>query len=412
MTAKLTTAFAVCMALSLGFVRAEAKAEQADFVGSRRCYKCHADEFDSWKTTFHSKMVQKKDDGLLKAAAEKWESDGTNPGPKKGNVSASDFTLNDVELVVGSKWKQRYLVKNPATGGFQFLDKQFNRMSGKWEGYGNKNDWNTMCATCHTTGYRLTEYDPSNPAAQKSQWSEENVSCESCHGPGGKHIKSKSKADIWSFKGKSKEDQSRVCGYCHIRAENFRFKSAQGKPREDLPAPNLGETFTPGMDWTSWYPEQVVIPAVHPEDRADVEHEGDLKGMFLLDDISKANGVYEAAKHHQQYQEFVQSKHYTSGKVSCLDCHSMHAVEGQETIDPKTSCAKCHEEPMDVEQVMPGTAKTAANLFVRTHTFLKNQSRPSGPLASGEPEYLVSEPNSSLLDAFRFVNSTRVSKLF
>ena len=50
-------------------------------------------------------------------------------------------------------------MKNDQTGNLQFMDKQFNRYSGLWENYGQKNDWNTQCATCHTTGYRITEYD-------------------------------------------------------------------------------------------------------------------------------------------------------------------------------------------------------------------------------------------------------------
>jgi hypothetical protein len=37
---------------------------------------------------------------------------------------------------------------------------------------------------------------------------------------------------------------------------------------------------------------------------------------------------------------------------------------------------------------MPGLASTAGNLFVRSHTFNKNQDRKSGPTASGEPVYL------------------------
>ena len=37
---------------------------------------------------------------------------------------------------------------------------------------------------------------------------------------------------------------------------------------------------------------------------------------------------------------------------------------------------------------MPGTGKTADNLFVRTHTFVKeNADRKGGPTATGTPEY-------------------------
>ena len=90
--------------------------------------------------------------------------------------------------MVGSFWKQRFLVKNEATGNLQFLDKQLNRMSGKWEGYGNKNDWETNCGTCHTTGFKLTSYDPVKPQEQKFSYVEMNVGCEACHGPGDAHV--------------------------------------------------------------------------------------------------------------------------------------------------------------------------------------------------------------------------------
>ncbi len=226
-------------------------------------------------------MVRKPADGLLKAAAEKWATDGATPGPAVGNVTGKPFSLNDVVYVIGSNWKQRYLVKDDTTGGYQFLDKQFNRMSGTWEKYGNKNDWDTMCATCHTTGYRLTAYDPANPKAQKAEWSELNIGCESCHGPGAAHIKSRSKKDIWNFAGKSFEEKARVCGYCHIRVENELYKSAQGNPREDLPAPKVGDSFKPSDDWRKWYPEHVVIPGVQPEDKVDADYAGDLKGLFV-----------------------------------------------------------------------------------------------------------------------------------
>jgi hypothetical protein len=34
-----------------------------------------------------------------------------------------------------SRWKQRFLVKSPASGQDQFLDKQWNSYTGVWEGY-------------------------------------------------------------------------------------------------------------------------------------------------------------------------------------------------------------------------------------------------------------------------------------
>jgi hypothetical protein len=384
----LWVAAVVTMALTVGAEAAEMKAsDPLGYVGSEACRKCHTADFDSWKESFHSKMVRKRDEGILKDVVEKWATDGENPGPATANVTGRKISILDVEYVVGSNWKQRFLVRDEFTSGYQFANKQFNRMSGKWENYGQKNDWDTMCATCHTTGYRVVQYDPANPKTQKVAWSELSVGCENCHGPGAKHVKSRSKKDIWNFTGKPKAEQSRVCGYCHIRLENELYKSAQGNPREDFPAPKVGQSFKPSDDWTKWYPAHVVIPGVQPEDKIDAEYKGDLKGMFLLDNVSKAAGVYEAGKHHEEYQEMIQSKHHKSGELSCITCHSPHAGKKMEKKDAKASCAKCHDASHTVEKYMPGTGKTADNLYLRTHTFYKGQSRPGGPTVSGTPEY-------------------------
>jgi len=366
---------------------AEKETVKSEYVGSAKCMACHKIPYDSWKLTYHSKMVRSKADGILKDAVEKWKTDGYNEGPTKGNVTGKAAGIDDVRLVLGSKWKQRYLVKNELSGGYQFLDKQFNRISGRWENYGQKNDWDSMCVTCHTTGYRLTQYDPGNPKAQKGEFSELNIGCESCHGPGTRHITSKSKKDIWNFAGKTKEEQSRVCGYCHIRLDNHKYKSAQGNDREDFPAPKVGQSFMPSDDWRKWYPDSVVIPGVHASRPFNAEYKGDLKGLFIVDALSKANGVYEEAKHHQEYQGFIQSKHYRTAGMGCMDCHSPHATNTMARKDPQKVCVQCHDASYTHTRYMPGTGKTADNLFVRSHTFVKDQKRPNLPTYKGEPEY-------------------------
>ncbi len=365
-----------------------AAAADKDFVGSDACKTCHGKQYETWKNSNHAKMVRKKDDGILKAVVEKWASDGVNAGPTKSNVDGKPRTLDDVVYVVGSFWKQRFLVKNEATGNHQFLDKQFNRMSGKWEGYGNKNDWETTCGTCHITGFRLTSYDPAAPQTQKWSMVEHSIGCEACHGPGAQHVKGPKKKTIYSFTGKSVEQQTLVCGYCHFRAENDRFKTAQGKPSEHLPAPKVGETYKAGDDWRTWYPSEVVIPGVQADHTFDAAYEGDLKGLFKVDDVARAGGFYDAAKHHQQYQEFIQSSHYKKNVMACNGCHSPHAKKDGKVIVAKDTCATCHDASVTVDKYMPGTGSTVQGLTVRTHTFNKNQTRlTNGVTASGEPEY-------------------------
>jgi Cytochrome c554 and c-prime len=383
------SAFATVAVLLSGCVTDSGGAKEATFVGSEKCGECHEVEYKSWKSSNHAKMVRPLKEGLLKDAGEKWASDGKNPGPTKGNADGKTYKMEDVDYVIGSYWKQRYLVKNPATGNHQFLDKQFNRMSKQWEPYGNKNDWETNCSTCHATAFRILSYDPANPAAQKVTMNELNTGCEACHGPGSKHS-AKSKIKIFNPAKVSNAEHSKVCGYCHIRAENHKFKTAQGNPSEYLPHPEIGQTYKAGQDdWTTWYPEELTVPGVNSKYPYEKEYTGDLKGMFIVDDLSKKFGFYDPGKHHQQYQAYIQSTHYTKDVGSCSSCHAPHAIEDKPAAKPATSCQGqgCHDSQFDWQKNMPGTGQTALNLFVRTHTFNKNESRPPKPTASGEPEY-------------------------
>jgi hypothetical protein len=368
---------------------AHAADSKKEFVGSEKCKSCHSEEFKSWKASFHAKMIQPRKGGILRQALEKWKNDGTNPGPTKGNVTGKTFTLDEVQYVVGSRWKQRYLVKNEETGNLQLMDKQFNRYSGLWENYGQKNDWNTHCATCHTTGYRITEYDEKARRTVKSEFTEISVGCENCHGPGARHAAAgtaEKKKTIFNPANIDVQAQSKVCGYCHVRVENEKWHSAQGNPREDMPAPKLGESYHAGQDWTKW--DGIIMPGIRPDQPFTKQYSGDLKGLFKVDDFAKANGIYEEAKHHQQYQGFIQSAHYQKGAMSCITCHSPHAGKGKLKKVPKDSCQSCHDASYTVEKYMPNTGQTAGNLFVRTHTFGKNP-RQGGPGASqmGPPEY-------------------------
>lgn len=269
-------------------------------------------------------MVRPLKQGLLKHAGDNWAKDSKGTaGPTKGNIDGKPYKMEDVAYVIGSYWKQRYIVKNPATGNHQFLDKQWNRVTTLWENYGQKNDWETTCATCHATGYRLTAYDPKNPAAQKVGMVEHNTGCESCHGPGGAHARTTAKADIFNPAKATKEQASLVCGYCHVRKENEHFKSAQGNPREDQPHPVLGETYKAGQDdWRTWYPEGILIPGANPEQPLTQNYpKTNLENAFYLDDLAKQHSSYDSRKHHQEWQDFIQSSHYTTNLLACSDCH-------------------------------------------------------------------------------------------
>jgi cytochrome c553 len=124
------------------------------------CGTCHQGESRSLKDTYQAKMVRPASEALLAEAVDHWVRDSKgNAGPPTGNIDGNVYALADVQMVVGSKWKQRYLVRNPATGYHQFLDKQWNSYTRLWEDYGQKHAWETLCTTCHVADFRVEGQD-------------------------------------------------------------------------------------------------------------------------------------------------------------------------------------------------------------------------------------------------------------
>ncbi len=60
---------------------------------------------------------------------------------------------------------------------------------------GAQQNWNYMCAECHSTNLRKN-YDPQSQRFHTT-WSEINVSCEACHGPGAEHLAWARKEGDW-----------------------------------------------------------------------------------------------------------------------------------------------------------------------------------------------------------------------
>lgn len=360
------------------------------FVGSEKCSACHKTEYQSWKASWHAKMVRPAKEALLKDAGDNWAKDAKgNAGPTKANVTGAPAKMEDVVYVIGSHWKQRFLVPNPASGGHQFLDKQWNAIHKQWEPYGQKNTWESQCATCHATGYRVLAIDEQTRAVKKWAMSEENVGCEACHGPGSKHATTGDRREIFNPGKASHAESSKVCGYCHIRLENYNFKTAEGNPAEQLPHPVIGQSYKAGTDdWTTWYPDKVLLVGIQPEDPITKNWPNtDLNNAFWIDEAAQKSGYFEARKHRQQYQEHLQTAHFKKNVAGCVTCHSPHASSSNpKPVKAADTCKACHLAPVDIEKVMPGTASTAGNLFVRTHTFNPASTRKGGPTATNAPE--------------------------
>ncbi|MGA7980534.1 MAG: tetratricopeptide repeat protein [Chromatiaceae bacterium] len=187
-------------------------------------------------------------------------------------------------------------------------------------------NWNYMCADCHSTNLRKG-YDERSDSYHTT-WSEIDVSCEACHGPGSKHVqwaeaKEKGKTveipdmgltvrldervgvawPIDPVSGKAKRSAPRtttkeiqVCARCHSRRSQMTDEVIAGQPYLDGFRPAL---LTTGL----YYPDGQIQDEVY------------VWGSLL------------------------QSKMYQAG-ITCSDCHDPHAATIR--LPGDVVCYQCH----------------------------------------------------------------------
>ena len=178
-------------------------------------------------------------------------------------------------------------------------------------------NWNYMCAECHSTGLRKN-YDISTDTFG-TDWAEINVACEACHGPGSQHVALGGSGlvvnlhDAGSSQWQMNPDtgiaersevittvlrQPEACGRCHSRRGAIAADYEFGRPLTDTHLPSLLE-------------EQLYYPDGQIQDEVYV------------------------------YGSFLQSKMYRAG-VTCSDCHDPHSAQLRTGGRVSDVCSTCH----------------------------------------------------------------------
>jgi tetratricopeptide (TPR) repeat protein len=170
----------------------------------------------------------------------------------------------------------------------------------------NAQNWNGMCAECHSTNL-VKGYDATTRTFTTT-WSEIDVSCEACHGPGSRHVAwaelppmarpPVENADlVVRTSGISSREQVELCAPCHSRRSEF---GDYDHARTELMDQLLPSTLDSGL----------------------YDADGQIR-----------DEVYE-------YGSFLQSKMYRND-VRCGDCHDVHAL--QPRFEGNALCLQCHQ---------------------------------------------------------------------
>lgn len=334
---------------------AAAPAQSASHVGAAACAECHAKEAAAWKGSHHDLAMQAADErsvlGDFRQAKFSYAGITSTFFRRDGryfvNTDGPDGKLRDYEIryAFGVTPLQQYLVEfrdgrlqalsiawdsRPRDAGgqrwFHLYPGQSIKAGDRLHWTGLDQNWNFQCAECHSTRVVKNFDEKANRFA--TTWSEINVSCEACHGPGSNHLAWARKQGDWTrFDGPGKgleaalderrgvawtlnpdtgnasrsrpRDSRReieVCGRCHARRGQLTDRLAFGRSLSDTHRVALLEE---GLYWP---------------------------------DGQMRDEVYN-------YGSFLQSRMFAQG-VTCSDCHDPHTLKLR--APGNAACAQCH----------------------------------------------------------------------
>ncbi len=321
------------------------------FVGRDTCGTCHVRELEAWSGSHHDLAMQEPTDRSVRGRF-----DGV---PFEGRSVTAAFVEQDGRFLIrtsGADGKpaelpvaytfgvaplQQYLVPFPA-GRFQAFgvawddrpeaaggQRWYDLYPGQdlkpgdplhWTGIDQT--WNYQCAECHSTNLRKG-YDPATRTYQTT-WSEADVSCEACHGPGSRHV-------AWAKAGgKPGADPARGLAVSLRSAGTWAWDETAGKPvrtgesRADVEVEACGRCHARRGVLTEDYAYGQPLLATHAPALLT-------EGLYYPDGQIR-DEVFE-------YGSFRQSRMFLAG-VGCSDCHEPHSLKLRAEGD--ALCGQCH----------------------------------------------------------------------
>lgn len=296
------------------------------YVGDVQCMQCHKTAFKEWKKSDHDLAMKIANDSTVLGDFNDVRTtlDGVSYFFSKKNsnfsVHIKEIDGSEQEYIIsytfGVHPLQQYLI-DFENGKKQVLRVTWDAVEKKWyhQYAGDKMDphdwmhwtessqnWNTMCAECHSTNLKKN-YNHQDDSF-KTTYSSINVSCESCHGPGEKHVlwatnsnEEDGVANAYILKGNSQFNQLNMCAACHSRRAK------------------LTENYAPGQYFEDQYLLQVL-------DTVNYHGDGQIKNEDYV------------------YGSFIQSKMFHND-VKCTDCHNPHTLKLK--MQGNNLCMQCHE---------------------------------------------------------------------
>ena len=374
---------AIVVALGLGALWFFLRPSKSDarLVGSQQCAQCHANEYQMWRKSQHALAMQPatpftvlgRFDNFALTEGKLATKFSRDEGKFVVNTQGADGQMHDfdVRYTFGVYPLQQYLVAFP-NGRFQALpyawdSRPLDAGGQRWFAMnpgtrvahtddfhwtGRQQNWNFMCADCHSTGVRKG-YDATKDQFSTA-WAEINVGCEACHGPASEHVK-------WG-------QNPRVARVLSIG--NGLINQLTERRRVDWDIDEKTGNATRSTERKT--DKEIETCATCHSRRVQIAEGYTAGGGQLLDHYVPSllvSGLYypdgQQRDEVYNYGSFLQSRMYHAG-VTCADCHEPHS---QALRAPGNGvCAQCHvTSKYDVPEHTLHQAGTAGAQCVSCH---------------------------------------------
>jgi predicted CXXCH cytochrome family protein len=340
--------------------RAAAPAAPA-FVGSEACASCHQAQADLWRASQHRRAMDHATDKSVLADFNDTSFDQAGVHSRFFRKDGKFFVETDgadgklatfeIKYTFGVEPLQQYLVEFPdgrvqalsiawdtrpkQEGGqrwFHLYPKEEIRHDDVLHWTRLNQNWNFMCAECHSTGVRKN-YDAASDHFATTM-AELSVGCEACHGQGSNHVAwARAQQNWWPFGRPDDPDKGLLARFDERQGVAWHHDPRSGEVRRDFPPALLRkEVETCGRcharrsemseDWVPgrWLSETHVV-------------------SVLTDQIYWPDGQTRDVEEAYNYVPFKQSRMFAAG-VTCGDCHDPHS--GKLRVAGAGVCLQCH----------------------------------------------------------------------
>ena len=373
---------------SAGHGRSPQRVGVEGYARDAECMACHQDAAASWQGPHHDRAMEPADPTTVLGDFDDTTFEDSHQEARFTREGDSYFCTTEgpdgrpetfrILYTFGVEPLQQYLVALPG-GRLQCLSVAWDTEAGRWfslypdEGFepgdplhwtGRQQNWNTMCADCHST--HLSKNYDSRSDAFATTWAEIDVGCQACHGPGAEHVawaRSEGGAESQGRYGLRTElsrahpaSQVRACAPCHSR----RLR--------------LAEDIAPTGELLDSYMLELLSPGSYHAD-GQIDGEVYVLGSFLQSKMH-ARGVSCSDCHDPHSLELV-----AQGNALCLQCHGPHApIERFPTLTTKN-----YDGPEHHFHPMGGAGSACVDCHMPSKNYMVVDPRPDLSLEHGTP---------------------------